>query len=388
MKQGFSTTSVHGGKKKEELNGSKTLPIYQTSVFTFKDLDESEAYYQHGDRYMYTRMGNPNQRALGEAVAQLEDGSDGVATSSGMSAIMAAILAYVGQGDHILCNEEIYGGTSTLLEHELSRFGIETTFVDLTDELSWPKAIKKETKLLITEVITNPLLKVIDIRRVVEIARSHGIKVVIDNTFTTPFLTKPLQIGADLVVHSATKYIGGHSDVTAGVVAGHQPDINRVREITVHYGSSLSPFEAWLGSRGLKTLALRMEKQCANALQAANFLDAHPKVKEVYYPGLIIHPHHLLATDWFGEKYGAVVSFTISNEEQINEVFRGFNLIKYAPTLAGVESIVSHPETTSHRYWDEDRRIKAGITKGLIRLSVGVEDVEDIIEDLDQALNR
>lgn len=380
MGERFETKTVHIGHKPLRQVTSKSTPIYQTSVFAFKGLEEVEQFYTGEGEYLYTRNGNPNQTELSAAIANLEQAEDGVSAASGMGAIMAGVLAVVKPGDHILASHEIYGGTYALLDKELSRLGIELECVNLNELTSLASHIRPNTRLFYMETITNPLLTVADMPAWIAQAKQAGLIVMIDNTFATPYLVQPLTLGADLVVHSATKYIGGHSDATSGVLVGSAELIKRAREIVVHYGASLSPFEAWITSRGLKTLALRMERQCDNARQVAAFLREHPAVARVYYP------READVYFFARKKQGAMLSFCLADESKIYDFYRNLDWIKFAPSLAGVETSVSHPVTTSHRAFSEEQRIATGITMGLVRLSVGIEAVEDIVEELDRAL--
>ncbi|MFY0544295.1 trans-sulfuration enzyme family protein [Brevibacillus sp. H7] len=382
MPKRFETKTVHIRHQHLAEDVSKATPIYQTSVFAFPGLEEVEQYYAGERDYLYTRNGNPNQTELADAVATLEQAEKGVSAASGMGAIMAGLLAVLKPGDHILASHEIYGGTYALLHKELSRFHIELECIDLTRLSTLTEHVRPNTRMLFLETITNPLLTVVDMPFWIKEAKNHGLIVMIDNTFATPYLVRPIAFGADLVVHSATKYIGGHSDVTAGVLVGRGDLIDRAREIVVNYGASLSPFEAWLTARGLKTLALRMERQCDNAKQVAAFLCTHPAVKATYYPD------EKSASFFHHRKQGAMVSFCLADESKIYHFYRSLNWIKLAPSLAGVETSVSHPVTTSHRAFTEEQRQATGITMGLVRLSVGIEAVEDIIQELNQALSQ
>lgn len=386
----LATHIVHGGSDVPIMNDPKIQPIYQTSVFTFEDLDQLDAYYDTPKSgYMYTRFANPNHRALELNLAGLERGEDAVACASGMAAIMAALLTFAESGDHIVCANEIYGGTLSLLQKELIRFGIDCSFANFTNLGEVEEHIRDNTKVLITETITNPLMHMIDIKAIADLAHSHGAKLVVDNTFTTPLLMRPLKLGADLSIHSATKYIGGHSDVTSGVVVGRRPEIDRAREIVVGFGASLSPFEAWLTHRGLKTLALRFKKQCENAQVLAEALQTHPAVQQVYYPGLQAHPQHELATAILADGYGAMMSFAIENDKELtNQFMRGLKWVSFAPSLAGVETTISHPLRTSHRALTHKLQEDLGIHFGLIRVSVGIEDATDLVQEFIQALNQ
>ena len=367
----------------------KTTPIYQTSVFSFDDLNELELYFeQPGQRYMYTRYGNPNTDELAQEVNKLESGVGAVVTSSGMSAILAAILAVCKAGDHVLCAEEIYGGSSALLTQELTRIGIDVTFVPTGATYSLVDFVQPNTRLMLAETMSNPLLQVLDLKKLAEETKSHGIKLVIDNTFATPVLTKPLLLGADIVIHSVTKYLSGHSDVTAGVVACRgQEDLQRVQKVMMTYGLNLSPFEGWLAARGLKTLRLRMRQHCSNALRIAQFLQRHPKVEQVWYPGLEEHPQHELAKEQGQGLFGGMLSFRIKdNTDSVNSFMQALEQIPFAPSLAGVSTSISYPLGTSHRSLSPEQQEKLGITVGVIRLSVGIEEPEELIEELEQAL--
>ncbi|MFD2513662.1 trans-sulfuration enzyme family protein [Pontibacter locisalis] len=368
----------------------KTTPIYQTSVFAFDDLNALERYFSEpaGQSYMYTRYGNPNTDELAQKVNALEEGAGAVVTSSGMSAILAVLLAVCKAGDHVLCAEEIYGGSSSLLSQELTRMGIEVAYVPMEGIYSLQKYIRPETKLLLAETMSNPLLQVLDVERLAQETKQHDIKLVIDNTFATPVLTRPLALGADVVIHSVTKYLSGHSDVTAGVViCKEQEALQRVQKVMMTYGLNLSPFEGWLAARGLKTLCLRMKQHCSNALEIARYLQQHPKVEQVWYPGLEDHPQHKLAKKQGQDMFGGVLSFRIKDEtEVVNRFMQALQNIPFAPSLAGVDSSISYPAGTSHRSFSDELRQRQGITTGVIRFSVGIEEPELLIADLEQAL--
>ncbi|MFD3000796.1 trans-sulfuration enzyme family protein [Pontibacter toksunensis] len=367
----------------------KTTPIYQTSVFTFDDLNALEQYFeQPGQSYMYTRYSNPNTDELAEQVNKLEGGAGAVVTSSGMSAILAAVLAVCKAGDHVLCAEEIYGGSSALLTKELTRIGIEVTLVPTDSMYKLQPYVQPNTRLLLVETMSNPLLQVFDIGRLAQETKQHQIRLVVDNTFATPVITKPLALGADIVMHSVTKYLSGHSDVTAGViVCQQQEDLQRVKQVMMVYGLNLSPFEGWLAARGLKTLRLRMRQHSSNALAVANYLQAHAKVEKVWYPGLEEHPHFELARAQGHGMFGGMLSFRIQDDkEAVNRFMRGLQQIPFASSLAGVATSISYPLGTSHRSLSHEQREKMDITAGVIRLSVGIEEPEEIIADIEQAL--
>ncbi|WP_299759820.1 aminotransferase class I/II-fold pyridoxal phosphate-dependent enzyme [uncultured Pontibacter sp.] len=367
----------------------KTTPLYQTSVFTFDDLNELELYFeQPGQSYMYTRYGNPNTDELAQEVNKLESGGGAVVTSSGMSAILAAVLAVCKAGDHVLCAEDIYGGSSTLLAQELTRVGIEVTFVPTAHIYTLENYVQPNTRLLLAETMSNPLLQVLDITRLAQETQQQSIKLVIDNTFATPVITKPLALGADMVIHSVTKYLSGHSDVTAGVVVCKgQEDLQRVQRVMMVYGLNLSPFEAWLAARGLKTLRLRMKQHSNNALDIARYLQQHPKVEKVWYPGLEEHPQHELAKQQGQGLFGGMLSFRIKDDtEAVNRFMQALPSIPFAPSLAGVNTSISYPLGTSHRALSPDQQQNMGITVGVIRFSVGIEEPEELIAELETAL--
>ncbi|HEX8425215.1 aminotransferase class I/II-fold pyridoxal phosphate-dependent enzyme [Hymenobacter sp.] len=367
----------------------KITPIYQTSVFKFEDLNELELYFgEPGSRYMYSRNGNPNSDELANAVNNLEDGAGAIATGSGMAAIFAAIMAYCTAGDHVLCAADIYGGSSALLNLELNRLGIAVTYVpfeDLSSNLT--PYVQPRTRLLLCETISNPLLRVVDLRGAAEACHAHGLKLVVDNTFATPVLTRPFEYEADLVLHSVTKYISGHSDVTAGVVVARaEEDAARLKQIGMLFGLTLSPMESWLAVRGLKTLRLRMEAHCRNAEAIAGFLQQQPAVRAVYYPGLPEHPQHLLASEQGGELFGGMLSFQLEDDKEVvNQFMRASTRFPFAPSLAGVDSSLSYPLGTSHRSLTPEQQVDLGITVGLVRLSVGIEPVGELLADLEQA---
>lgn len=377
MGKKFETEILHGRKKSNSKIASKVTPIYQTSAFAFKDLDELEGFYHGNGQYLYSRVGNPNTDELGEGVARLEGAPAGVAASSGLSAILAGVLAVVKNGDHIIAADDLYGGSYHMLKEELNHFGIETSFVSFQDLVEVEKEIKENTKLLYTESITNPLLRVEDIKGVVELAQKHQLNTLVDNTFATPYHCQPYQMGIDLVVHSATKYIGGHSDVTIGVLTGREDLVASARTKIANLGTNVSPFEAWLTCRGLKTLALRMKAQSSNARKLAEALSHNRFVEKVYYP-----------FDQDKDGFGAMVTIELSKTVDINQFFRSLAWIKIAPTLAGVETTVSHPLTTSHRSLPQEACEALGITKEVVRISVGIEHKDDIIAQFEQAIEK
>ncbi|KQL17832.1 trans-sulfuration enzyme family protein [Cytobacillus solani] len=377
MEKKFETMLLHSVKKEKKPIKSKITPIYQTSAFTFDNLDDLEGFYQGEGNYLYSRTGNPNPDELGQAVAAIEGAPAGVATSSGLSAILAGVLAVVKSGDHIIAADDVYGGSFHLLKEELSQLGIETTFVAFSNLSKVEDSIKPNTKLLYTESITNPLLRVENLEAVIDLAKKRNLHTLVDNTFATPFHCNPYLLGVDLVIHSATKYIGGHSDVTSGVVVGREDLVRLARAKVVNLGTNVSPFEAWLTCRGLKTLALRMKSQSFNARKLAEAFLGNSNVAKVYYP--------------FNELelgYGAMVSIELAKNVDIHQFFKSLSWIKIVPTLAGVETTVSHPLTTSHRALPPEASKALGITEEVVRISVGIEHVDDIIHTFEEAIHR
>ncbi|MFE8697179.1 trans-sulfuration enzyme family protein [Cytobacillus sp. FJAT-53684] len=377
LEKRFETLLLHSVEKNKKPIKSKITPIYQTSAFTFDHLDELEGFFQGEGNYLYSRTGNPNTDELGQAVAAIEGAPAGVATSSGLSAILAGVLAVVRSGDHIVAADDLYGGSFHLLKEELNQLGIKTTFVSFSNLDEVEQAIQPNTKLLYTESITNPLLRVENLEAVVNLAKKHDLKTLVDNTFATPFHCNPYLQGIDLVIHSATKYIGGHSDVTAGVVVGGEDLVGQARAKIVNLGANVSPFEAWLTSRGLKTLALRMKCQSFNARKLAEKLSSNPNIAKVYYP--------FNETE---EGFGAMVTIEVSKNIDINQFFKSLSWVKIVPTLAGVETTVSHPLTTSHRALPVEASAALGITKEVVRISVGIEHHEDIIQAFEKAIEN
>ncbi|WP_444685832.1 trans-sulfuration enzyme family protein [Alkalicoccus luteus] len=373
----FHTKNVHFPAKEKAAEISKTKPIYQTSAFTFTDFEDMESYYSGDKSYLYTRMGHPNSDDLGRGTAELEGAEMGAASASGLSAILAGVLAVAENGDHIVATEDLYGGTWSLFSAELARFGIEVSFVNMEERETIEAAVKENTVLLYSESITNPLLRVEDIDGLAQIASSKGIKLMIDNTFATPYLIRPHENGADIVVHSATKYIGGHSDVTAGVVTGSKELIDKARARIAMLGSNIGPMDAWLAVRGLKTLSLRMERQCHNAASLAKSLGSLEGIERVYYPK---------AASPDGN--GAIVTIELAGHLDVMSFSKHLGWVKVVPTLAGLETSVTYPAATSHRPLPREQREALGVTDQMIRISVGIEDERDIIEAFEQAVKR
>jgi methionine-gamma-lyase len=386
---GFATRQIHTGGHPDPYTGSLSMPIFQTSTFVMKDAAHgAELFAHHGKGYVYTRLGNPNHVVVEEKVADLEGGEAAVATASGMAAISAALTTLLQAGDHVVAGRVLYGCTHSLLANVLRRFGIDTTFVDTTDLEAVAAALRPETRVVYVETPTNPNLELVDLEAVSRIAHRHGAAVVVDNTFCTPYLQRPLALGADVVVHSATKYLNGHGDVIAGFVVGKADFVERLRETALKdlTGAVLGPFEAFLTLRGMKTLSYRMDAHCANAQRVAEFLAGHELVERVIFPGLPSHPQHELVRRQM-DGPGGMVSFEVTGgREAAVKVIDAVRLISIAVSLGDIESLIQHPASMTHSSYSPAELEAAGISQGLVRLSVGLEDPEDLIADLDQAL--
>jgi len=386
---GFSTKAVRAGENRDPATGAVVTPIYETSVFAFTSTKQLvDAVSEKSSRDVYTRWSNPTITAAEKKIAELEGAEECVVFSSGMAAISTAIMSLASSGDHIVSVRDLYGGTVGLFSDLMSRFGVRTTFVEATnvDEIS--SAVRSNTKILFLETPTNPTLKLVDLQRAAEIAAEHGAKVLVDNTFASPYNQQPLQFGCDATLHSATKYLAGHNDVTAGAIAGPGKLIEPMRKLRRTLGGVLDPHGAWLLLRGMKTLALRMARHNSNGQRIAEYLENHPNVEKVYYPGLRTHPQHTLAKRQM-KGFGGVVSFELKGD--LNQTMRFVDNLKLAllaPSLGGTETLVSQPSTASHFFMDPDERRKAGISDSLVRLSLGIEDAEDIISDLAQAFDK
>jgi methionine gamma-lyase len=386
--RGFSTEAVHGGEFCDS-KGAVVSPIYETSVFAFSSTKELiDVISEKTEGYLYTRFDNPTVRAVERKVAVLEGSEDAAAFSSGMAAITTAIFTLVSAGDHIVAAKDLYGGTLTFLQEVLPKFGVAVSLVEATEPKEIEKAIRKNTRVLYAETPTNPTLKVVDLQKISAIAKKREITSVIDSTLASPYNLRPIKFGVDIVIHSATKYLGGHNDVTAGVVCGSEGFIQKLKRTRKIFGGTLDPIAAWLFLRGLKTLALRMERHNQNGMLVAEYLEKHPKVSKVYYPGLKSHPQHSIAKRQM-KGFGGVVSFEIKgNFEKTVKFVESLKLCTLAASLGGTETLVTQPATSSHYFISPEQRQKLGITDQLIRLALGIEDAEDIISDLEQALNK
>jgi methionine-gamma-lyase len=384
----FDTLAVHAGEDLSQHHGAVSVPVYAASVFAFPDADEGAAIHNYEkEGYFYGRLGNPTQTALEKAVAALEGAEAAYALASGMAAVSATILSCVKAGDHLVAPASMYSTTTLFLQELADKFGIETTFVDAERADDYADAVRENTKLFWLETPSNPLLKITDIEAVAKIARAKNIVTAIDNTFATPYNQRPVQYGVDLVVHSATKYFGGHSDLTAGLVAGRRELVERARHtIGKLYGGNIAPQVAWLVLRGIKTLALRMERHNHNAYAIANVLANHPKVAAVYHPALARHPNHEIARRQMSG-FGGMIAFDVGSVEAGKTLVNSVELCTLATSLGGVETILQHSASMTHAALPREARLKAGVTDGLIRLSVGIENEQDLIRDLEQALD-
>ncbi len=385
-----STRAIHAGGLEHTVYGEVSVPIFQSSTFAFPSSEEGAARFS-GEQpgYVYTRLGNPTVHALEENVAVLENGFGGMATATGMAAIGTVLLAFLSQQDHILTSDCLYGSTLVMIEKELSRFGITSTLVNTSELENIKQAIRPETRILFIETPANPTMSITDIAGAAEIAHQHGALLVVDNTFASPYLQRPLDHGADVVVHSLTKFINGHSDVVGGmIVAKDEALYKKIRHSLNLWGGTMDPHQAWLILRGVRTLPLRIEKAQQNALELADFLSHHPKVTWVNYPGLPAHPQHEIAKKQM-DGFGAMLCFGVKNGlEGGRVVMNNVQLITLAVSLGGVDSLIEHPASMTHASVPRKEREEAGVLDELVRLAVGCEAVEDIRNDLDQALNK
>jgi len=374
----FDTRSIHAGRKPDPTTGAISTSICQTSTFVFED-------YKKPGEYDYSRTGNPTRNALEDAIASLEGGNDGFAFSSGMAAVSTAIHL-LKAGDHAVVGDDIYGGTHRLFSEIMTQYGIEFTFTRLDSRENIEEAIQPNTKMLWIETPSNPLLNITDLKLVSNIAKENQLITVADNTFPSPYFLRPIEFGIDLVLHSTTKYINGHSDVIGGAIVTTTDELaDKVHFLLNGMGTNAAPFDSWLILRGLKTLPLRMKKHAENAMIVAEFLSEHSKVSDVYYPGLTTHPGYEIAKKQM-DGFGGVVSFKLKSD--VGRFIRGLDLFLLAESLGGADSLVEHAATMSHASMKKSAREQAGITDDIIRLSIGLEDSEDLIEDLSRGLER
>src|SRR6201987_1679042 len=378
-KLGFATRAIHDGQEPDELTGAVNVPIFLTSTYKQDGIGKMRRGYE------YARLTNPTRDALEENLCSLEGGTSAHCFGSGMAAV-TALCTMMKSGDHVVCTDNTYGGTSRLFNQVLTNYGLTFTYVDSRDVDAVAKAIRPETKLLHLETPTNPMMSVTDIRAVSEVAHAKGVEVSVDNTFLSPYLQRPIELGADIVMHSTTKFLNGHSDGLGGVLVGTKPEHKEnfafVQKCT---GGILSPFECWLVLRGVKTLAVRMRQHDSSGRRIAEYLAGHSRVKKVYYPGLPSHPQYDLAKRQMSG-FGALISFETGSLENANTMLRHVKVCTLGESLGGVETLISHPATMTHAAIGAEARAKLGITDGLVRISVGIEDVDDLLADLDQAL--
>ena len=375
---GFATRAIHTGQEADPLTGAVSVPIYATSTYLQEEIGKHKG-------YEYARVSNPTRDRLEANLAALEGGITSKVFASGMAAINA-VASLLKSGDHVIAGHNLYGGTPRLFNQVLSNFGLTFTYVNTSDAANVDRAIQKNTRLIFLETPTNPLMELCDLRAICDLAHKHGIEVVVDNTFMSPYFQRSIEHGADMVVHSTTKFLNGHSDGLGGVVVCTKPEqAEKLAFLQKAAGAILSPFECWLILRGVKTLAVRMLQHDCNGRKVAEFLTKHKKVQKVFYPGLASHPQHELAKRQMSG-FGSMISFETGSLANANKMLRKVRVCSLAESLGGVETLISHPATMTHAALGEEGRRKIGITDGLVRISVGIEDVDDILADLDQAL--
>lgn len=390
-KLGLGTTAIHAGTLKN-LYGTLAMPIYQTSTFIFDSAEQGGRRFALEEAgYIYTRLGNPTTTVLENKIAALEEGEAGIAMSSGMGAISSTLWTVLKAGDHVVTDKTLYGCTFALMNHGLTKFGVEVTFVDTSNLDEVKKAMKENTRVVYLETPANPNLKIVDLEGVCKVAHTNpNTLVIVDNTFATPYMQKPLKLGVDVVVHSATKYLNGHGDVIAGLVITNKELADQIRFVGLKdmTGAVLGPQEAYYIIRGLKTFEIRMERHCKNARTIADFLNKHPKVEKVYYPGLESHPGYEIAKKQMKD-FGAMISFELKGGFEAGKtLLNNLKLCSLAVSLGDTETLIQHPASMTHSPYTKEEREAAGITDGLVRLSVGLENVEDIIADLKQGLEK
>jgi methionine-gamma-lyase len=386
----YFTSVIHAGQEPDPVYGGVSVPIYQSSTFAFDSAEQGAARFAGKEKgFIYTRIANPTIRALEESLATLEGGFDASATATGMAAVSTVYTALLDKDAHVVGTASIYGPSRTILENEFSRFGVSADFVDTSDVRNIERCLRPETRLLFIETPSNPTLAITDIRACAQLCRDKGIILVVDNTFSSPLLQNPLALGADVVIHSLTKFINGHSDVVGGVIIARDEALHqRLRKVLVLMGGTMDPHQAWLVLRGVRTLALRIEKSQDNAAKLAPWLAAHPKVRWVNYPGLENHPQHALSKEQM-RGFGSMICFGLhGGYEAGRKMINAVELCTLAVSLGGIESLIQHPASMTHAGLPKEHREMAGITDDLIRLSVGCEGVEDLRADLEQALEK
>jgi methionine-gamma-lyase len=385
----FNTNLIHGGGYKDKY-GSVNVPIYQSSTFEFESAEEgARCFLGQSEGYIYTRLGNPTINALERSLAQLEGGFGGIGTSSGMGAINTVYMALLSKGDHIVSSDAVYGPSRIIMEEHYSRFGVESTYVTTSNIDNIKKAIKPNTKVLYIETPANPTIEITDLKACAEIATEHNLILVVDNTFCSPYLQRPIEFGADVVIHSMTKFINGHADIVGGMIIAHSEALyKKLRSMMTSLGCNLDPHQSYLVIRGLKTLAIRINRAQENAMKIAEYLEAHPKVEWVRYPGLKSHPQYELAQIQM-DGPGALISFGLKGGFEAGKILmNNMKIAILAVSLGGVESLIEHPASMTHSKVSPADKAKAGISDGLVRYSAGIEDVEDLIGDLEQALGK
>jgi len=384
----FDTKLIHGNGTSSNEHGALVAPLYQTSTFTFDSLEQgSKRFAGEEPGYIYTRLGNPTVRELELKMAALEGSEDAAATATGMAAVSSALLGNLQAGDHVIAASAVYGCTFSLLNEQFPRYGIEVSFVDMADIAALSKHVKPNTKVIFLESPVNPHLQVFDLKKILDFAKRHGLVSIVDNTFLTPMLQRPIELGADIVVHSATKYLNGHGDVIAGIICSSQAQIDNIKgSVIKDFGASMAPFDAWLICRGLKTLSVRMQRHCQSALKIAQWLEQQEGVANVYYPGL--NPQ--CGQQFFGTQMsagGGLVAIELNaNFTQTQQFVNQLTLFKIAVSLGDAESLIQHPASMTHATYSPESRTMAGISDNLIRLSIGLEDAQDLVNDLDHAL--
>lgn len=386
---GFDTKLIHAGTFENQF-GSATVPIYQTSTFRFKNAQHGADCFSGKDNgYIYTRIANPTIRALEQNIASLENGFDGIATSSGMGAITSVYMALLGANSHIISSDAVYGPARGVLEQDFSRYNVEASFVNTSNIDAIKAAIKPNSKVLYIETPANPTMELTDLAASSRIAREHNLILVVDNTFSSPHLQKPLDFGADVVLHSVTKFINGHADIVGGIVITKEEELyKKIRHSMIYMGCNMDPTQAYMVLRGVKTLSLRIERAQESAMKIARFLQSHPKVAWIKYPGLESHPQHELAKIQM-KGFGAMMSFGLNGGyEAGSKLMDNVRLASLAVSLGGVETLIQHPASMTHAAVSKENKIAAGITDDLVRFSVGIEQLEDIIADLSQGLNN
>ncbi|MCO4799204.1 MAG: methionine gamma-lyase [Colwelliaceae bacterium] len=385
----IETQAIHSGRINDEQFGSLATPLYQTSTFIFDNAEQgAQRFAGESEGFIYTRLGNPTTRQLEMRVAAMEGMEDGAATATGMAAVSGALLANLSAGDHIISSKAVYGCTFALISHMLTKFGIEVSFVDMSKPESIIAEIKDNTKVLFLESPINPNLEVLDLEAILSITKEHKLISVVDNTFMTPVLQQPAKFGADIIIHSATKYLNGHGDVVAGIICGSAEMIEHIKLTALKdIGGTMSPHDAWLILRGLKTLHLRVERHCQNAQLLAEYLESHPNVSKVYYPGLASHDGHKYIGNQM-KAAGGVIAFELHTDIKGGaEFINRMELFSIAVSLGDAESLIQHPASMTHSPYSDDERREAGISDSLIRISAGLENVTDLIEDLKQSLD-